>query len=97
MKDLIQTTDLMLSQDYKERFVAEYWQTKIRYEKLKHFNNIIEAASLTEGYERSIVEPIHDCPWHLLREQQEAMGHYLHTLEVRAVIEEIDLGGYENE
>lgn len=89
--DLKQTTDLMLSQDYKERFIAEYWQTKIRYEKLKHFNNIIEASSYTQGMERSIVEPLHDCPWHLLKEQQEIMGHYLHILEVRAVIEEIDL------
>jgi hypothetical protein len=89
--DLKQTTDLMLSQDYKERFIAEYWQTKIRYEKLKHFNNIIEAACRTQGMERSIVEPLHDCPQHLLREQQEVMGQYLHILEVRAVIEEIDL------
>ena len=91
MKDLRQTVDLMNSENYKERFVAEYWQTKIRYEKLKHFNNVIEAASCTEGMERSVVEPTHDCPWHLLREQQEAMGHYLHFLEIRAIIEEIDL------
>ena len=46
--DLKQTTDLMLSQDYKERFIAEYWQTKIRYEKLKHFNNIIEVRAVIE-------------------------------------------------
>lgn len=89
--DLKQTTDLMCSKDYKERFIAEYWQTKIRYEKLKHFNNIIEAAYHTQGMERSIVEPLHDCPQYVLREQQEAMGKYLHILEVRAVIEEIDL------
>ena len=28
------TIDLMISEDYKERFQAEYYQTKIRYEKL---------------------------------------------------------------
>ena len=80
MKDLKQTVALMSSQDYVERFVAEYWQTKIRYEKLKNFNEIIEAASLTEGYARSVVEPIHDCPWALLREQEECMARYLHIL-----------------
>lgn len=89
--ELKQTTDLMCSADYKKRFIAEYWQTKIRYEKLKHFNNIIEASHYTQGMERSIVEPIHDCPAYLLREQQEAMGAYLRFLEIRAVIEEIDL------
>lgn len=89
--ELKQTIDQMCSKDYKERFIAEYWQTKIRYEKLKHFNDVIEAACRTQDMERSIVEPLHDCPQHLLREQQEVMGHYLHLLEVRAIIEEIDL------
>ena len=91
MKTLEQTTDLMLSQNYKERFVAEYWQTKIRYEKLKRFNNIIEASNHTCS-----AEPEHDCPYHLLREQQEAMGKYLHILEVRAIIEKIDLTEVQN-
>jgi hypothetical protein len=34
MKELKGTIDLMLSNDYGDRFVAEYQQTKIRYEKL---------------------------------------------------------------
>jgi len=89
--ELKQTIDLMGSKDYKERFVAEYWQTKIRYEKLKHLNNVIEAADHTQYMERSIVEPAHDCPVYLLHKQQEVMGEYLHILEVRAVIEEINL------
>ena len=97
MNDLKQTVVLMSSQDYVERFVAEYWQTKIRYEKLKNFNEIIEASNYTQGMERSVVEPIHDCPWSLLREQEEYMARYLHILEVRAIIEGISLGGYENE
>ena len=29
------TVDMMLSDDYKERFKAEYYQTKERYERLK--------------------------------------------------------------
>lgn len=82
------TINGMLSQDYKERFIAEYQQTKIRYEKLKAYCNKIEAAQLT-GSE----EPPHDCPLDLLRGQQSAMGSYLAKLEVRAVIENIELKG----
>ena len=97
MKDLKQTVVLMSSQDYVERFIAEYWQTKIRYEKLQNFNEIIEASNYTQGMEHSVVEPIHDCPWALLSRQEEIMREYLHILEVRAIIEGISLGGYENE
>lgn len=80
------TVEMMLSDDYKERFKAEYHQTKIRYERLKAFNTKIEAACLVgkEG-------PKHDCPAELLLEQQRFMGEYLHTLEVRAVIEGVIL------
>ena len=87
-----QTVNLMLSDDYKERFIAEYWQTKIRYEKLKDFNTKIEASrrTLSSGTP-TIKEPEHDCPAGLLRDQQSAMGEYLHLLEIRAVIEGIDL------
>lgn len=80
------TVDDMLSKDYKKRFVAEYNQTKIRYERLKAFNNRIEASMM-----KNVEEPKHDCPAHLLRDQQHAMGEYLHILEVRAVIEGIEL------
>ena len=79
------TCGLMASGDYKDRFKAEYFQTKIRYERLKAFNNKIEASNMTMQC------PVHDCPDHLLREQQRVMGEYLHILEVRAVIEHIDL------
>ena len=81
-----ETVDLMLSADYKDRFMAEYYQTKIRYEKLKAFNTKIEASQwkLEEP-------PKHDCPIDILRTQQSAMGEYLHLLEVRAEIENIKL------
>jgi hypothetical protein len=90
LKDTIKN---MTSEDYKERFIAEYQQTKIRYEKLKAFNTTIEAARRT-SYEadcKKIALPKHDCPDDILREQQNIMGQYLHILEVRAVIEGIEL------
>ena len=86
-----ETVEKMLSANYKERFKAEYQQTKIRYEKLKALNNRIEAAFAT-NYRKNCVEmPVFDCPQDMLREQQKVMGQYLHILEVRAVIEGIDL------
>lgn len=97
MITLQNTVDLMISADYKDRFKAEYWQLKIRYEKLKAFNAKIEAATIGrhEHYNDNSVNitdmPKHDCPAELLREQQNIMGNYLHTLEVRAVFENIDL------
>ena len=87
---LSDTCALMESVDYKKRFIAEYLQTKIRYEKLKAFCNKIEAAQLMIA-----PEPEHDCPLHLLKDQQRAMGEYLHILEIRAVIEDINLEKYE--
>ena len=94
--ELADTAAGMTSPDYKERFRAEYIQTKIRYERLKAFNTKIEAAFRTECERPEVKKapmPPHDCPHDLLREQQEVMGHYLHILEVRAVIEGVDLGG----
>lgn len=86
------TIAMMNSDDYKERFKAEYWQTKIRYEKLKAFNTEMEASRRT-SYEmgKKVPMPKHDCPDDILREQQSAMGQYLHILELRAVIEGIEL------
>ena len=89
--ELKDTAKRMQSEDYKERFKAEYYQTKIRYDKLKHFNTVIEAAEMTAYADNAVEIPEHDCPLHLLRDQQRVMGEYLHILEVRAVIENIDL------
>lgn len=87
--ELHNTIKLMTSEDYKERFIAEYLQTKIRYEKLKDFCNRIEVARIN-GTE----EPKHDCHLYFLQEQQSAMGKYLHILELRAIVEEIKLEEY---
>lgn len=97
MMKLKDTVTMMNSEDYKERFKAEYLQTKIRYEKLKAFNNKIEAAERTQYMAKAVTMPTHDCPLDLLREQQALMGQYLHLLEVRAVIEGVELDGIDGE
>lgn len=91
--ELKDTVKMMCSEDYKERFKAEYNQTKLRYEKLKKFNTAIEAAHCTRCNPDMVpvAMPTHSCPEVLLRDQQRIMGEYLHTLEVRAVIEKIEL------
>lgn len=85
--ELKDTVDNMLSDDYKERFVAEYKQTEIRYEKLKKFCDRIELAEFYCHGEA----PKHDCPLALLRDQQRYMGVYLGCLEKRAILEGINL------
>ena len=80
--DLKDTVEMMQSADYKERFKAEYHQTKIRYNKLH--NMIVKADAGT-------LEFTPTCPIALLKEQKAAMGKYLYCLEVRAQIEKIEL------
>ena len=87
LHDLSTTVSYMTSDDYKKRFLAEYIQTKIRYEKLKNLCDRMEASIITCG---RIPEPVHACQLDLLRQQQRAMGEYLHVLELRGVIEGID-------
>ena len=87
MINLETTVAGMTSPDYKERFIAEYQQLKIRYLKLKTFCDKIELAE-AHGYGEA---PKHDCPLSLLREQQKYMGMYLSCLEKRALIENVDL------
>ena len=84
--ELKETVELMNSEDYKERFVAEYHQVKIRYEKLKNFCNKIQLETMLG---KEVTK--HDCPLELLREQQKYMGLYLSVLEKRALIENIVL------
>ena len=79
MKDTVQ---LMRSENYKDRFVAEYRQTKIRYEKLHR---------MVVKYEAGKLDFTPTCPIELLKEQKAAMGKYLYMLEVRAEMEGVDL------
>lgn len=91
IKDLLtlnDTVELMNSNDYHDRFVAEYIQTALRLEKLTAFNQRLTAADLTQNEK---LEPEHDCPAELLFDQEDAMREYLRILETRAVIEDIDL------
>lgn len=80
--DLSNTIAAMLSDNYKHRFWAEYAQTKIRYEKLHKMIVQIEAGTCD-------FQP--DSPLDLLKEQARYMGMYLHTLEIRAEVEEIHI------
>ena len=84
--ELYHTIDLMASTDYRNRFIGEYWQTKIRYEKLSTFIRKIEVTNLT-GAE----PPKHDCPLELLEDQKYYMECYLDILEKRAIVENIDV------
>lgn len=79
---LSDTAEMMNSPDYKERFKAEYYQTKIRYAKLHE---------MCIKYEAGTLDFTPNCPLELLKEQKGAMGQYLHCLEVRAEIEHITL------
>ena len=80
--ELKDTVELMNSEDYKERFKAEYYQTKIRYIKLHRIVIKYEAGKLE-------FEP--KCSLELLKEQASYMGNYLRVLEIRAEIEHIEL------
>ncbi len=82
MNELKDTVALMNSGDYKDRFKAEYYQLKLRYEKLMGMIAKLEAGVL--GFEP-------DCSPSLLAEQYAVMGRYLHILEVRAKAEGIAL------
>lgn len=82
MMDLIDTVELMTSNDYKERFKAEYYQTEIRYNKLHEMIVRYEANTLN-------FEP--KCSIDILKKQASYMGDYLYMLEVRAEIEGIEL------
>ena len=80
--ELKDTVDLMTSEDYKERFKAEYLQTKIRYESLRKMLNKWEAGTL---------DFTPTCSRILLFKQKRCMSEYLNALEIRAEVEGIIL------
>lgn len=81
LQNLKETSNLMASMNYKDRFIAEYYQVKIRAEKLE---------CILETWNHLKFEP--DCPKSILQEQLKTMKQYLQILESRAVYENIDLG-----
>ena len=76
------TVELMTSNDYKERFIAEYCQVKIRYGKLKY---------MLERWDNGILDFIPACPRSTYDLQISAMKDYIAILEARAVMEGIEL------
>lgn len=80
--ELKDTLELMTSNDYKDRFRAEYWQTKIRY------NKLFEIVTDYDIKKTSFNEPANI---KLFRKQAKAMLNYLDALLTIAEIEKIKL------
>lgn len=80
--ELKDTIALMQSEDYKERFQAEYYQLKIRAEKLH---------DVLVKYDAGTLEFTPTCGIAVLKKQMEAMRNYIYWLEVRATMEGISV------
>lgn len=80
--ELKDTVELMESADYKDRFKAEYYQVKIRYEKLK---------KMLEKWDKDDLNFTPTCPRSTYDMQIRAMADYIAVLEARAVMENVDL------
>ena len=81
-KTLKDTVELMNSEDYKERFIAEYLQLKIRYTSLSH---------MISDWDEGCLSFTPTCPRSIYDLQLRYMSDYLTVLEARAAIEGIDL------
>ena len=79
---LSNTVNYMISGDWKERFLAEYMQTKIRYEKLHKLIVKREVGKI------DFDTPI---PLESWKNQAKHMGLYLYELEKQAAIHGIEL------
>lgn len=79
---LIDTVPLMNSEDYKDRFKAEYYQVYIRFVKLN---------SMIEKWDKEELDFEPTCPRSTYDMQLKAMKDYISVLEARAVMENIDL------
>lgn len=76
------TVEMMNSDDYKERFKADYYQLVTRYRSLK--------SMLTKWDEGTLnFEPT--CPRNIYNTQIKAMVDYIEVLKARAIMEGIDL------
>lgn len=80
--ELKDTIDLMLSNDYKERFKTEYYQDRNRTEGLER---------MLEAYKVGTLSFIPKCSYELLYEQPIYMRAKLKVLEERAFVENISL------
>ena len=82
MMKLADTVERMNSTDYKERFEAEYDQLKIRF---------IGLSNMVSKWDRDELDFIPTCPRSTYTLQLEAMKDYMAILEMRAVMECIEL------
>ena len=82
VSDMNSSIELMRSADYKERFVAEYIQLRIRTDKL---------TEMVRKYKNGTLDFTPKCSVELLEDQLRHMQVYLTDLEVRAGIEMIDI------
>ena len=80
--ELQETVEMMNSNDYKERFKAEYYQLKIR---------TIKLASFLRKYKNNELDFAPKCSYEFLRMQWQTMINYMMILESRAKIEGIEL------
>ncbi len=80
--ELKDTAELMTSSDYKERFVAEYYQITIRCIKLK---------DMLDKWQRGELGFTPTCSMTLLESQLSSMMKYRSALKIRASIEGIDV------
>jgi hypothetical protein len=80
MKDLKETVSLMTSEDYKERFMAEYYQLETRYLRLR---------KMYEKWDELPFKPT--CPKSWYEKQLDVMFQYLMVLISRSVEEDIKL------
>lgn len=86
--ELKDTIKMMQSEDYKERFKAEYYQNVIRYQKLR---------GMLEKWDKGELKFSPTCPRSTYNTQIKAMTDYIAVLEARAVMEEIDLQTHEGD
>ena len=84
-------TATLMTEDYRKRFIAEYLQAKIRYERLRIFLAKWRACQLKDINIRDVVGFVPTTPLSVLEDQAEFMDRYLRVLEVRAAIDDIDL------
>ena len=80
--ELFDTIEMMSSEDYKERFRAEYYQLKIRIDKL---------ATMLAKWDKGELNFTPTCPRELYDEQISSMVSYLNVLSKRAIIENVKL------
>lgn len=80
--ELVDTTLMMVSTDYKERFLAEYYQVRIRADKLR---------KMIQKYKDDTLEFEPKCSCGLLEAQLDVMELYAEVLENRAWIEGIPI------